>query len=150
LDTTTSIDAVLAERGSRYGDFMGHAEITQATKDVWRNHPGWNRLAADQKETLEMIAHKIGRALNGDPNYDDTWVDLSGYPKLVADRLQGKKIPGVTIPAKQVEVEKVKAFVEEAAKVSPTPAAPVAPAVKAPAPATAPAPIAPIGTEKKS
>ena len=135
--TTTSIDAVLAERGSRYGDFMGHAEITQATKDVWRNHPGWSRLAADQKETLEMIAHKIGRALNGDPNYDDTWVDLAGYPKLVADRLQGKKIPGVTAPAAPV------------APVSPKQAAPVATAIKAEAPA-APAPIAPIGAEKKS
>jgi hypothetical protein len=37
-----------------------------------------------------MICHKIGRAINGDPDYDDTWVDMAGYPQLVADRLRGK------------------------------------------------------------
>jgi len=36
-----------------------------------------------------MVVHKIARILNGDPNYDDSWVDISGYTKLVADRLQG-------------------------------------------------------------
>jgi len=36
-----------------------------------------------------MIAHKIGRIINGDPDYDDSWVDIAGYAKLVSDRLQG-------------------------------------------------------------
>lgn len=47
----------------------------------------WNSLAADQKEALEMIAHKVGRILNGDPNYDDSWIDIAGYATLVAKRL---------------------------------------------------------------
>jgi hypothetical protein len=34
-----------------------------------------------------MIAHKIGRILNGDPNYADSWIDIAGYAQLVADRL---------------------------------------------------------------
>lgn len=47
----------------------------------------WELLQPFQVEALEMIAHKIGRILNGDPNYDDSWVDIAGYAKLVADRL---------------------------------------------------------------
>jgi hypothetical protein len=44
----------------------------------------------DQAEALDMIFHKIGRILNGDPNYADSWIDIAGYAKLVADRLEGK------------------------------------------------------------
>ena len=46
-------------------------------------------LDPDQREALEMIAHKIARIVNGDPNYADSWVDIAGYATLVADRLQG-------------------------------------------------------------
>jgi hypothetical protein len=35
-----------------------------------------------------MIAHKIGRIINGDPDYIDSWDDIAGYAKLVADRLR--------------------------------------------------------------
>lgn len=84
----TDISETLAERGSRYGDFAEHARITQAIKAAMANSPNWAFLAPDQKETLEMIAHKVGRILNGDPNYHDSWHDIVGYTKLVADRLE--------------------------------------------------------------
>ena len=84
----TSITTILAERGSRYGDFATHALITQSLKDVMKKTPNWNILSPSQKEALEMTAHKIGRILNGDPDYDDSWVDIGGYTKLVADDLQ--------------------------------------------------------------
>jgi Domain of unknown function (DUF6378) len=87
--TTNSVEAVLTERGARYGKFTEHAKVTQDLKSVMHKHSGWSRLADDQKESLEMVMHKIGRILNGDPNYDDSWVDIAGYTKLVADRLQG-------------------------------------------------------------
>ncbi len=83
------LTATLAERGSRYGVFTEHARITQTLKAMMRNSPRWAQLRADQEEALEMIAHKIGRILNGDPNYADSWVDIAGYAKLVADRLEG-------------------------------------------------------------
>lgn len=89
----TDIATTLNERGSRYGPFEGHADITQRLKVDMRMHlegDAWIRLSPDQAEALEMIAHKIGRILNGDPNYDDSWIDIAGYAKLVADRLQGK------------------------------------------------------------
>lgn len=83
---TNDIDATLEERGSRYGLFTGHARITQGIKKSMRVG-NWDRLADDQKECLEMIAHKVGRILNGDPNFHDSWHDIVGYTKLVADRL---------------------------------------------------------------
>lgn len=85
---TTDIDSTLAERGKRYGTFAVHARITQDLKDAMRYTPNWEKLAPDQREALEMTAHKIGRILNGDPDYADSWVDIAGYTKLVADRLE--------------------------------------------------------------
>lgn len=82
------IDTTLAERGSRYGKFTSHAAIAQELKTVLWKHD-YQRMAPDQCEALEMIAHKIARILNGDPNYADSWVDIAGYAKLVADRLEG-------------------------------------------------------------
>jgi len=89
---TTDITNTLTERGSRYGKFKDHATISYALKQAMVNHiPGhkWEALEADQKEALDMICHKIARILNGDPNYADSWVDIAGYAKLVADRLEG-------------------------------------------------------------
>jgi hypothetical protein len=88
---TTDITNTLEERGSRYGKFTGHAEVTIALKDVISAHltKRGKILADDQKEALAMICHKLGRIINGDPDYADSWVDIAGYAKLVADRLEG-------------------------------------------------------------
>lgn len=77
----------LAERGNRYGDFATHAQITQDLKTVFTSSPRWKDLNAAMKEGLEMVAHKIGRILNGDPTYGDSWHDIAGYAKLVEDLL---------------------------------------------------------------
>ena len=83
------IDAILKERGNRYGNFAEHARITQDIKRAMYGSPNWNtRLTDDKKECLEMLAHKIGRILNGDPEYHDSWYDMIGYTKLVTDTLQ--------------------------------------------------------------
>lgn len=84
-----TIDDTLAERGGRYGTFLAQSKITQDIKAAMMCTPNWKDLASDQKEALEMIALKIARILNGDPNYHDSWHDIVGYTKLVADRLQG-------------------------------------------------------------
>ena len=86
------IQATLDERGTRYGDFMGHAEITMELKNVislyviQRN----KKLEYDQQEALDMICHKIGRIINGDPDYADSWHDIAGYAQLVANRLNSE------------------------------------------------------------
>jgi hypothetical protein len=86
-EVTTDISATLSERGSRYGQYPEHARITQNLKRAMADSPNWATLADPHKEALEMVAHKIGRILNGDPNYHDSWHDIIGYTKLVADTL---------------------------------------------------------------
>ena len=85
---TTNVNDMLAGRESRYGSFQGHAKIAQDLKAVMHDRLGWDNLAPDQKEALEMVQHKIARILNGDPNYIDNWVDIAGYSQLVVNRLE--------------------------------------------------------------
>jgi len=86
------LNDILEERGKRYGDFKTHADITQKLKDDMKhNFEGWERLSNSQREALEMIAHKIGRILNGDPDYSDSWVDIAGYSQLIVDQLNRTK-----------------------------------------------------------
>jgi len=91
---SNDINTILAERGSRYGTFVGHATVTQAIKRVMAEELAKRSkvIADDQWEALEMIAHKIGRIINGDENYDDSWADIAGYAELVAKRLRGETI----------------------------------------------------------
>jgi hypothetical protein len=88
---TTDINALLAERSKTHGDYMMHAEITQDLKRVMRHHTADldRRLDDDMQETLDMIAHKIGRIIAGNPAEPDHWRDIAGYAQLVANRLEG-------------------------------------------------------------
>lgn len=70
-----------------YGSFNEHAQITQGLKGVMACTPNWAHLAHDQKEALDMIAHKIGYILNGELYCEDTWRDISEYAFKVYDRL---------------------------------------------------------------
>ena len=86
---TNDVTETLTERGSRYGKFKDHAELSQQLKNVMRCSDGWCGLDYDMREALEMIQHKVARILNGDPTYADSWHDIAGYAKLVDDRLNG-------------------------------------------------------------
>ncbi len=83
----SNIDKTLEDRGSRYGSFDDHARITQSIKTAMIDSKNWTNLDNDMKEALEMVAHKIGRILNGDPHYKDSWHDIIGYVRLVESRL---------------------------------------------------------------
>lgn len=82
-----TVDELLAERGNTHGDYTHHAAVTQDLKDVMRTHKGWMALSQDQRETLEMIQHKVGRILAGNPNYADHWDDIAGYARLSSQRV---------------------------------------------------------------
>jgi hypothetical protein len=90
MPTPTSTDTILQERAGRYGTFTGQAEISQRLKGVVREFMIRRNceVAPDQMESLEMMCHKIARIINGDPDYHDSWADIAGYAKLVADRLE--------------------------------------------------------------
>jgi len=81
---------ILNERGERYGTFQHQAAISQSLKRVM--FASEKKLEDDQTEALEMIANKIARILNGDPDYVDSWLDIAGYATLVAERLNGRKL----------------------------------------------------------
>jgi len=83
-------ESILEERGKRYGKFCDNARTSQQLKGTIICSPNWTRLSDSQKESLDMIAHKIGRILNGDPDYDDNWVDIAGYATLIVQELNKK------------------------------------------------------------
>ena len=81
----TNIAAILDERQKSHGAFSDHAAITQLIKqNMWsaRSSIAWANLTDEHREALEMIAHKIGRILAGNPNINDHWDDIAGYAKL--------------------------------------------------------------------
>lgn len=86
---STGIDATVEERGNRYGAFKDGADIMQELKGVMRSTRNWSNLTPSQREALEMIQHKVGRILNGDPNYTDSWHDIQGYARLIEEELNG-------------------------------------------------------------
>jgi hypothetical protein len=86
------VDATLDARALDYGKFIEGAEVMQMLKRVVQAALN-NRdkvLAHDQAEAMDMIIHKIGRIVNGNPDVVDHWLDIAGYAKLVADRLEGR------------------------------------------------------------
>lgn len=89
--TPPNVTAILTQRGQRYGKFEDTARVIVQLKQAYtaRIAERGITLADDQLEALDMICHKIGRIVNGDPNYADSWVDIAGYAQLVADRLEG-------------------------------------------------------------
>lgn len=85
------VEEILQERGNRYGKFSGHAKLTQELKDTFSNYANtMDKLTPSMREALSMIFHKIGRIGNGDPFYDDSWIDIAGYAQLVIDELHGE------------------------------------------------------------
>ena len=87
----TNVDQVLDSRAKDYGKFIEGAEIMQMLKRLVHNYieDRGTPLAFDQREAIDMIIHKLGRIINGNPDKVDHWVDIAGYATLVADRLQG-------------------------------------------------------------
>lgn len=89
-----STEELLAERGKTHGEYVEHAAITQELKNIIHSWDTALKNPADmpskltfvQRESLDMIAHKIGRILAGDPDFRDHWDDIAGYAKLAADR----------------------------------------------------------------
>ena len=88
--TNTLVDA----RGKTHGDFVDHARITVALKEVVRTEI-YNRVAKRQQkdlsptqlEAVDMILHKIGRIVAGDPDVHDHWDDIAGYATITRERI---------------------------------------------------------------
>lgn len=89
-DSKFDVDALIAERSTTHGDYMVNSAITWRIKDALHMGSRYNEMHPAMKETLDMVAHKMHRIVNGDPFFKDHWVDMTGYPHLVVgnwDRL---------------------------------------------------------------
>ena len=91
-EVLTTADEVLTEAAAAVKEactFTPKPEPEVKAKDnaIARNDL---HLFPDQLMSLDMIAVKISRIVNGNPSHRDSWLDIAGYAMLVADRLQGK------------------------------------------------------------
>ena len=94
----TDVNATLNSRASTHGDFKDNGLIMQALKNNMRfEGANWETLAPHMREALDMIQHKIGRILSGNPNEPDHWHDIAGYATLVENILR----TGQSHPAKE-------------------------------------------------
>ena len=74
---------LLDEREKTHGAFYNVASMAQELKDAMRRGRNWKILDDTERETLEMIASKIGRILAGNPHEPDHWRDIAGYATLI-------------------------------------------------------------------
>ena len=85
-----TIEQTLAERNRYSPAFIELAKMSQHLKRTMRTAPNWPALPADVKEALEMIQLKVARALIGDPEYIDNFLDIEGYARLVRERIESR------------------------------------------------------------
>mgnify|MGYP006899589591 FL=1 len=91
----STVNAILKERGTNYGEFTNHAMLSQKLKEAFHTHVvniGQPESFTDSMiEAMDMIFHKIARIANGDPLYVDSWQDIAGYAQLIVDELSKDK-----------------------------------------------------------
>lgn len=87
-EPTIATEELIQERGTTHGDYSNTSKYIQQFKTILlqahaeRHRRGQPALTAQQRESLEMIMHKAGRILSGDPSFEDHWDDIAGYAKL--------------------------------------------------------------------
>lgn len=81
------VDAILTERGTTHGEYTDHAKCTQAILRAMMAEKNWSTLPDIVKESVHMVAHKLGRIATGDPMVPDHWDDIAGYARLVSQRI---------------------------------------------------------------
>lgn len=79
----------LANRQQTHGNYEDRARITQQLKYIiskelkLREQRGDAALTASMRESIDMILHKLGRIIAGNPRMSDHWHDIAGYATLV-------------------------------------------------------------------
>lgn len=73
------LNEILSERAKTHGDFNKGASIFC---DIQKHINQAKNLDESQRYALTMIATKLARILNGNPNEKDHWQDICGYAAL--------------------------------------------------------------------
>lgn len=85
----TKLSEILEQRGKVHGEYAKNAQHSQDLQTVFQGSRNWSKLSASQRETLQYIAHKVARILDGNPDEPDHWDDIAGYSTLQANILRG-------------------------------------------------------------
>ena len=75
-------EQILLEREDNYGAYSRVSRVAQNIKEDMKIGASWQQLYPEQRESLEMIANKIARIVNGNIIYRDSWEDIKGYAEL--------------------------------------------------------------------
>ncbi len=91
---TKNVEGTITERGSVYGPYSVNSDLCQAIKELFRRRPGYMALNTFERESLDMIFHKVSRIVVGaesgatPASRVDSWHDIAGYAKLSEDRVK--------------------------------------------------------------
>jgi len=77
------INDTLSTREGQYGQYRVVSQISQDIKKVMRQSPNYYVMPNYARESLDMIANKMARILNGNYYLNDSWHDIGGYAALV-------------------------------------------------------------------
>jgi len=77
------INETLSTREGQYGEYRVVSEISQNIKAIIKDSPNYKLMPTYMKESLDMIANKMARILNGNYYLNDSWHDIGGYAALV-------------------------------------------------------------------
>lgn len=78
-------------RGKSYGDYNVMSIMAQVIKGMYRD----KCIPETHRESLDMLATKMARLMNGDTFDRDTWFDISGYAMLIVEELDRKEDPRI-------------------------------------------------------
>jgi hypothetical protein len=92
-----NIDDILKNRELKYGSYVAHSLVKETILYQLEGLTNWDKARPLHRQAAAMIVDKLVRAFNGDPNYEDNWVDIQGYAKLVED--------GIDRPLIQIQPE---------------------------------------------
>jgi len=97
------VEEVLEQRGNRYGDFTDIAHFCEVGNLILNSVTPRKEINASSNQALIMIIHKLARAVYGDFNYNDNWIDIIGYANLAIDRLTSDSQLAKTSTLKSIE-----------------------------------------------
>jgi hypothetical protein len=79
VDTAKTI----SDRQATHGDFRDVGKMSESLLEVCYRSKNWGSLEPYKREGLKMILHKIARILSGNSDFEDHWIDVSGYAERV-------------------------------------------------------------------
>ncbi len=81
---------LLTDRGGNYGEYLTNALLSQRLKRTLTDHASdlGKALPEHMWESLDHIATKMARIVNGNCYHSDSWLDIAGYALLIVDHLE--------------------------------------------------------------